>query len=271
MMKSPSYEITDFGIFDSSVVFPRQKKTEPRAVKLYEIDICTADMPGVTIVNGQEYPLVSGTVICGKPGAVRQTVLPFKCLYLHLRTKDEGLKDFFASLPDVAVLSDVSEPVRIFHEMMGISALSAPESSFLLQSLVARLFACLAPLVRNWGEKGATSAYIHQKALLEVEQMIRDNPAEDLSLKVLASRANLSPVYFHRIFTDYFGKTPGRFVLDCRIAAAKFKLVTEEGSMAEIAAACGFSSQAYFNCKFKDAVGMTPLQYRKTMLSRAQI
>ncbi len=271
MMKSPAYEVTDVGVFDSNVVFPRQKKTEARTVKEYEIDLCTADMSGTTIVNGESYPLVAGTLICGKPGSVRQTVLPFKCLYLHLRTRDEGLKEFFASLPDVAVLSDVSEPVRIFHEMMGLNVLPTPETAFLLQSLVARLFACLAPLGRNWGTKGASSAYIHQRSLLAVEQMIRENPAEELDLKTLAAKANLSPVYFHRIFTEYFGKTPSRYVLDCRIAAAKLKLVTEDGSMAEIAAACGFSSQAYFNCKFKDAVGMTPLQYRKTMLSRAHI
>ncbi|MBP5288395.1 MAG: helix-turn-helix transcriptional regulator, partial [Clostridia bacterium] len=220
-------------------------------------------------VNGKDYSLACGTLVCAKPGQVRNLVsLPFKCFYIHLRTEDEGLRAMLSALPDVAVLNDISEPARLFHEMVGIQSLSYPESSFRLQSLIARLFAFLAPLGRTWSEKGASSAYLHQRALLAVEQMIRENPADKLDLKTLANKANLSPVYFHRIFTEYFGKTPSRYVLDCRIAAAKFRLVTEDDSMAEIAAACGFSSQAYFNCKFKEIVGQTPLQYRKAMLSR---
>ena len=268
-MRSPAYEVTDFGIFDSDVSFPRVKYTTPRQVYTFEVELCTTDLSGVIEINGREYPVTCGTLICAKPGQLRRIARPpFRCLYFHLRTEDEALGAMFRSLPDAAVLNDVSEATRIFHEMLGVQALSSPENSFYLQSLMARMFAFLAPLGRTWSEKGASSAYLHQRALLSVEQMIRDNPAGKLDLKTLAARANLSPVYFHRIFTEYFGKTPSRYVLDCRIAAAKFRLVTEDDSMAEIAAACGFSSQAYFNCKFKEIVGQTPLQYRKSMLSR---
>ncbi len=268
-MRSPAYEITDFGVFDSEISFPRIKRTNMRQVTGFEIELCTTDQAGVISVSGKDYPVACGTLVCAKPGTTRRMVSPpFKCLYFHISTQDEGLRALLFSLPDVAVLNDISEPTRIFHEMLGIQSLSTPESTFLLQSLVARFFAFLAPLGRTWSDKGASSAYLHQRALLSVEQMIRNDPAGKLDLKTLAAKANLSPVYFHRIFTEYFGKTPSRYVLDCRIAAAKFRLVTEDGSMAEIAASCGFSSQAYFNCRFKEIVGQTPLQYRKSMLSR---
>ncbi|MBQ3865747.1 MAG: helix-turn-helix transcriptional regulator [Clostridia bacterium] len=270
-MKCPAYEITDFGIFDSSVKFPRVRKTDPRNVEEYEIELCTADHKGVLFINGEKHPAACGTLICAKPGQVRQSVLPFKCLYLHLKTEDRDLLSLLDALPDALVLQDISEPVRIFHEILGLEAMPSPEAVYRMQSLAARLFVFLSPLGRSWREKGVSSAYIHQKALLEVERTIRENPSEPLDLKTLAAKVNLSPVYFHRIFTDYFGKTPSRYVLECRIAAAKLKLVTEDGSMAEIAAACGFSSQAYFNFKFKETVGQTPLQYRKSMLSRARV
>ena len=42
--------------------------------------------------------------------------------------------------------------------------------------------------------------------------------------------------------------------------------MTQNCSMSEIAAQCGFSSQTYFGYKFKEVMGMTPLQYRKKRL-----
>lgn len=270
-MKCPSYEIDEFGVFDSTVKFPRIRRTAPRTVNMFEVELYTADFPVATRINGKEYPLSCGTLICAKPGAVRQSALPFKCLYLHLVTEDPNLKELLSSLPDAHVLQDMAEPVRIFHEILGLQAQNTPEAVYLMQSQVARLFAYLSALRRAWSDQVSSSAYLHQKALLEVERMIRETPAEPMDLKTLAAKANLSPVYFHRIFTEYFGKTPSQYILDCRIAAAKLKLVTQDGSMAQIAAECGFSSQAYFNCKFKSQVGQTPLQYRKSMLSRVKL
>ena len=65
--------------------------------------------------------------------------------------------------------------------------------------------------------------------------------------------------------------TPAAFVLRCRIAAAKAMLKTSELNIAEIAARCGFSSQSYFNFRFKEVTGETPLQYRNTRLSRLKL
>ena len=80
--------------------------------------------------------------------------------------------------------------------------------------------------------------------------------------------ANLSPVYFHKLFRAHLGMTPAAFVLSCRIAKAKALLKTGELTIGEITSQCGFSSQAYFNYKFKEVTGETPLQYRKARLSR---
>ena len=56
-----------------------------------------------------------------------------------------------------------------------------------------------------------------------------------------------------------------------RISAAKQLLITKDYSIARIAADCGFSSQSYFNYKFKSEMGVSPLKYRKDMLSRIEI
>ena len=114
-------------------------------------------------------------------------------------------------------------------------------------------------------------AFLHQKALLLAEQYIREHLAEPLTLEFLAAMCNLSPNYFHSIFTDFFHKTPAQFILDLRITAAKTGLLTGEYSLAELAADCGFSSQSYFCYKFKQVTGESPLQYRKKNLGKLEI
>ena len=269
-MICPQFEILEYGSFDSSVKFPRMKISDPRTVTEFEIELYTADFPGATFLNGRAIPFRCGRLIVAKPGQIRQSVLPFKCLYLHLATESEDLAARLSSLPDAAELADLSEPLRIFYEILSLQAQGESESVLRMQSLVCalldRLLRDLAPHFR-----GANAGYLHQRILLAAEKEMRESPAEPHTLKSLAAKANLSPIYFHRVFTDYFGKTPHRYLLDCRIAAAKLMLVTEESSITEIAENCGFSSQAHFNAQFKANVGQTPLQYRKAMLSRVAL
>ena len=87
----------------------------------------------------------------------------------------------------------------------------------------------------------------------------------------LSKKANLSPIYFHRIFNEYFEKTPNEYVTEQRITAAKQKLAYSDIPLSQIAMECGFTSQSYFNTKFRFSTGQTPLQYRKMMLGRMKL
>ena len=106
-----------------------------------------------------------------------------------------------------------------------------------------------------------------QEAIAAGIDVLGENRVQEMTEK-LAQNANLSPIYFHKLFRAHLGMTPAAFVLSCRIAAAKALLKTGESAISEISARCGFSSQSYFNYKFKEITGETPLQYRKARLSR---
>jgi AraC family transcriptional regulator len=54
-----------------------------------------------------------------------------------------------------------------------------------------------------------------------------------------------------------------RFVIERRLARARQLLVTSAAPIAEIALACGFSSQQHLTSVFSDKVGRTPLQIRR--------
>jgi AraC family transcriptional regulator len=86
-----------------------------------------------------------------------------------------------------------------------------------------------------------------------------------LGIEDLAGVAGLSPYYFARTFKRATGETPHGFVLRRRIERAKQLIATAEMPLAEVAIACGFSSQSHLTQRFRALSGMTPRQYTRSL------
>ncbi len=269
-MDFPCFSVSEFGVFDSKVKFPRIMVTHERQVTEYELELYTADSPGTSYIDGTWRPLKHGAFICAKPGQTRKSRLHYKCHYIHLQTQDKGLQELLNALPDYLMLWQLQEPVQIFQEMLSIQSTELIEDRLLLESCVCRLIRLLSKY-RNTLGSSIDRVFSHQKALLGIEQYIRENLHRQLTLGELAAQCSLSPGYFHGLFTNFFEKTPAHFVMDCRIAAAKAGLLEDECNLRELSKHCGFSSLSYFCCKFKQKTGLTPMQYRKKMLGRLKV
>lgn len=263
-MQCSSFTVTEFGAFDSNIKFPHIKKTNDRAVEGYELEFYTAACPGQAYIDGQWYTLSANTFICSKPGMVRKSILPFKCYYIHIQTQDRELCQLLDKLPAYGPLYSTQEVIGLFGEMLTAD----PSDRLLLISCVCRIIRLLS----QYRKVDTTDrACAHQRTLLAVERHIREHLSEELNLASLAQLCNLSPTYFHSLFTAYFRKTPAQYILDCRITAAKKGLLTGDYSLTELAADCGFSSQSYFCYKFRQVTGQTPLQYRNEQLGKLKI
>lgn len=269
-MDCPYFSVSEYGVFDSHVKFPKMLITEPRPVEEYELELYTADCPGSSWIDGNWHALKHGAFICAKPGQMRKSRLPFKCHYIHLQTQDASLCQLLNALPGYFLLWDLREPMQIFQEMLSVESSELPEDRLLLESCICRLIRLLSKYRAKPGDL-THSTIAHQKAMLSVEQYIREHLAEPLSLEVMAAVCNLSPGYFHGLFTDFFGKSPAHFVLDCRINAAKTALIAENYTLSEVAKTSGFSSTSYFCSKFKQVTGKTPIAYRREMLGRLKL
>ncbi len=100
--------------------------------------------------------------------------------------------------------------------------------------------------------------------LAPAECYLREHLADpDLRNADLARAANVSEVYFRKLFTRRHGVSPRRYILAARLENAKRRLAGSRESVGEIAAACGFSDIFHFCRAFRDAVGCTPGEYRK--------
>lgn len=100
--------------------------------------------------------------------------------------------------------------------------------------------------------------------LHRVAQYIQDHYGEDLGLEKLASVACYSKYHFHRVFREHFGETVSDHIRRVRLEqAARLLALNASVSVAEVAAACGFSNAQNFARVFKDHFDCSPTAFRK--------
>nr|WP_202049448.1 AraC family transcriptional regulator [Bacillus glycinifermentans] len=92
--------------------------------------------------------------------------------------------------------------------------------------------------------------------------------AEKMTLEDIAKAGNLSRSECCRYFRRMLNKTPLRYVMDYRIQQSLLLLQQPETNVTEAAYQVGFNSTSYFINKFKQAMNMTPLSYKKIRMKK---
>ena len=100
-------------------------------------------------------------------------------------------------------------------------------------------------------------------ALSGVLDHIHRHYDEALRLPGLAEMAGLSVYQFDQRIRSLFHVTAGQYLVKVRIDAACLRLSNTTEAIAQIALSCGYSDQSAFSRQFKQAVGISPLAYRK--------
>lgn len=97
-----------------------------------------------------------------------------------------------------------------------------------------------------------------------IEDIMHSNFTANLSLSEYASLSCKSVPTFKREFKKIFNETPARWVMKKRINLAKELLENTSLSIGEVTFQCGFENQTHFSRIFKERVGTSPLQFRRT-------
>jgi len=100
-------------------------------------------------------------------------------------------------------------------------------------------------------------------ALKRVLERIEHTFQSEISLASLAEDAGYSRGHFLKMFRTSMGMTPHRYLLKRRIDYARSLLKCREISIIDVAASCGFSSQAHLTQVFREHIGVTPGDYRR--------
>ena len=92
---------------------------------------------------------------------------------------------------------------------------------------------------------------------------IHNHCSERLTLDDIADSANVSRRECTRCFRRCIDSTPNEYLNACRVRMAADLLQRTGKSVLDISEECGFSSSSYFGKVFREAMGVTPKDYRK--------
>jgi AraC family transcriptional regulator, regulatory protein of adaptative response / methylated-DNA-[protein]-cysteine methyltransferase len=100
------------------------------------------------------------------------------------------------------------------------------------------------------------------KRIARVIDYIKDNFKQQPDLNELAEKAHLSPFHFQRIFSEWVGTTPKKFLQYISIEHAKKLLKEQQSSLFDATYETGLSSTGRLHDLFINIEGMTPAEYK---------
>lgn len=106
------------------------------------------------------------------------------------------------------------------------------------------------------------------RAWRDVQDYIRANIGEQLSVGQLALIAGVSPSHFLRAFRQTAGRTPHQYVFATRIERAEQLLTTTEMPLARIASLTGFASHSHMTASMRRHKCTTPSALRRARTVR---
>lgn len=265
-MLNPNFTVTNYGRFQSLRVTESSREVSQAIITPnYELEFYYEDCPGGLTINGTRYPVKAGGFTCCKPGQMRKLNIPYTCYFFNIFTKDPQIIQILDNLPEYGLLSEVhrKDIMEYCKKMQSVLNPTSPEGEIQIIGYVCIILGILSQQPHLLPGITSHSSLMHQKALLEADNYLREHLNEDVDLEKLAKIANLHPTYFHKLYTAAFNSTPTQQLYYYRIIAAQQLLSDDNITLSEIAEECGFSSQSFFSSKFKEATGYTPSQFRK--------
>lgn len=100
--------------------------------------------------------------------------------------------------------------------------------------------------------------------ILEALRLIRSHACDGLSVDTILRKLSLSRSTLQRRFKKYLGRSPHAEIARIQLLAVRDLLTRTDLSLTQIAQRTGFSDAARMCNLFKERVGCTPNQYRKT-------
>lgn len=103
---------------------------------------------------------------------------------------------------------------------------------------------------------------LNYSRIAEAIEYIKSHFKEQPSLDEVAAKVHLSPFHFQRLFSEWAGTTPKKFLQYISLEHAKKLLVAQQATLFDAAFDTGFSGTGRLHDLFITIEGMTPAEYR---------
>ena len=239
----------DCSMFGDLKISPERKRT------LFEIEYYLEDGK-TTFSNGIAYPIRRDFVRISSPGEVGNSLLPFKTKYVKFNAEGR-LAEVLDKAPRYFRVHRTFEAQVLLDEILSLYTSPKPNEMLLYGKLLT-----LISLFLDDAKQPPDTDSFKRTAVLHAKEFIKKHYGEPIRLCDIAKEVNLSPNYFHTLFSEVTGISPHDYLVEHRIRIAKELLSTTPIPLSEIAERCGFGNQQYLTTVFKKRVGISPKTYR---------
>ena len=230
--------------------------TPKRITTKYELEIYTKG-EGTSDIDGKTYAHSDNKVIFAKPGQERFSTGEFHCYSIHFICDDQDIMETLGHIPDCCIVSPQTraELVEYYEKIESKRDISTYVALFNIIELLSRKDAI-----------PAGRGIVPTKEVSWIKDYIDDHFTTSINLTALSKQVYLSPNYLRKKFTEAYGTTIQKYIIDMRLGMVKKLLLTTDKSLSEIAYCSGFNSQSHMNVMFRSSFGVTPLEYKKNNL-----
>ena len=101
-----------------------------------------------------------------------------------------------------------------------------------------------------------------------INEIMQSNFTYNMKLEEFAYLSGRSITSFKRDFVSTFNCTPGKWLLKRRLEHARYLLEVTDKNINELVFETGFENASHFIRVFKQAFGLSPLQFKKSIIDR---
>lgn len=227
----------------------------------WELIYCTGEM-GRMVFDGLELPYGVGDIVVIPPGVPHENVSESGFTNIHLNIDDATL----AFKKPVLIRDDANHTIlHLFSDAYYLFRGDAEKREALLSSYGNLIVRCMATY---------RDTHPKNKVAEQIEQSILQNYA-NANYELDEVLHTMPYCYDHlcKVFRKEMGITPHKYLTNLRLQAAADMLCSgyNDGSITEVAHACGFRNPLYFSRMFKKKYLVSPKEYHQQKVGREQL
>ncbi|WP_165861306.1 helix-turn-helix domain-containing protein [Paenibacillus paeoniae] len=265
-----------FQLTDSTLIHSVEIERIERSVSDSYLLLVFRKGEGQLIIGDDLYRIQAKQSFCLLPGMnfsienKGRSVLQYFQLSFRVIYSEEGRMDPYAgplwsdqgplkAYPFTRMMQIAEQLVECVVEMDGIERFKRNQ---LFQELIGFL------LEQHHDSKG-TDSPLH--AVESSIQYVNHHFTDSLTVRELASRAELPYWQYSSIFRELTGVKPNDYIAELRMTRAKEMLLRTDAPLREIASQTGFVDEYYFSRRFRQSTGFAPRQYVAAMRKKISV